>query len=174
MPTTINDSLNGPCATCASPSPIAATFAVCTACPKKSSGATSCFCRRANCLVRGDSRLAGAFVRPGVTKIRMTGGEPLVRRDVEKLVGMLAPLPGLRDLTLTTNGALLAKKAAVLRDAGLRRVTVSLDSLDDATFKAMNDVDFPVARVLGRHRGRSRRRYGADQSQHGRQARTQR
>jgi cyclic pyranopterin phosphate synthase len=57
-------------------------------------------------------------------------------------------LPGLRDLTLTTNGALLAKKAAVLRDAGLRRVTVSLDSLDDATFKAMNDVDFPVARVL--------------------------
>ncbi|MGH2484894.1 MAG: GTP 3',8-cyclase MoaA [Ktedonobacterales bacterium] len=94
------------------------------------------------------TRLAGAFVRQGVTKIRITGGEPLVRREVEKLVGMLAPLPGLRDLTLTTNGALLAKKATALRNAGLRRVTVSLDSLDDETFKVMNDVDFPVARVL--------------------------
>ena len=94
------------------------------------------------------TRLAGAFVALGVTKIRITGGEPLVRRDVEKLVAMLAPLPGLRDITLTTNGALLAKKATALREAGLQRVTVSLDSLDDATFKVMNDVDFPVSRVL--------------------------
>jgi len=94
------------------------------------------------------ARLAAIFLANGVQKIRLTGGEPLVRRDVEKLVALLAPLDGLRDLTLTTNGSLLARKAQALRDSGLRRVTVSLDSLDDAVFKAMNDVDFPVARVL--------------------------
>jgi len=94
------------------------------------------------------TRLARVFVQLGVEKIRLTGGEPLVRRDVEKLVAMLAPLPGLRDLTLTTNGALLVKKAQALKDVGLNRVTVSLDSLDDAVFRAMNDVDFPVGRVL--------------------------
>jgi cyclic pyranopterin phosphate synthase len=94
------------------------------------------------------TRLARLFVALGVEKIRLTGGEPLVRRDVEQLVAMLAPIEGLRDLTLTTNGSLLARKAEALRAAGLRRVTVSLDSLDDATFRAMNDVDFPVARVL--------------------------
>jgi len=93
------------------------------------------------------TRLARAFAENGVEKIRITGGEPLVRRDVERLVERLAAIHGL-DLTLTTNGALLAAKAVALRDAGLRRVTVSLDSLDDATFRAMNDVDFPVARVL--------------------------
>jgi cyclic pyranopterin phosphate synthase len=82
-----------------------------------------------------------------VEKIRITGGEPLVRRELERLIALLARIPGL-DLTLTTNGALLAQKAHVLADAGLRRVTVSLDSLDDETFRAMNDVDFPVARVL--------------------------
>jgi cyclic pyranopterin phosphate synthase len=71
-----------------------------------------------------------------------------VRRDVENLIAMLAPLPGLKDLTLTTNGALLARKARALKDAGLRRVTVSLDSLDNNIFKAMNDVDFPVEKVL--------------------------
>jgi cyclic pyranopterin phosphate synthase len=92
-------------------------------------------------------RVAGAFVAHGVEKIRITGGEPLVRRDVERLVAKLARLDGL-DLTLTTNGALLPQKARALADAGLRRVTVSLDSLDDAVFRAMNDVDFPVARVL--------------------------
>ena len=94
------------------------------------------------------TRLARVFLGLGVEKIRLTGGEPLVRRDVETLVAMLAALPGLRDLTLTTNGALLAKKAQALKDAGLSRVTVSLDSLDDAVFQSMNDVAFPVARVL--------------------------
>jgi cyclic pyranopterin phosphate synthase len=82
-----------------------------------------------------------------VRKIRITGGEPLVRRDLERLVAKLAAIDAL-DLTLTTNGALLGRKAQSLRDAGLTRVTVSLDSLDDVTFRAMNDVDFPVARVL--------------------------
>jgi cyclic pyranopterin phosphate synthase len=93
-------------------------------------------------------RLAHVFVGLGVRAIRLTGGEPLVRRDVEQLVGMLAAIPGLEDLALTTNGSLLAAKAQSLADAGLRRVTVSLDSLDDASFRAMNDVGFPVARVL--------------------------
>ena len=93
------------------------------------------------------ARVARIFVERGVSKIRLTGGEPLLRRNVERLVEMLANLGDL-DLTLTTNGALLAKKARSLVDAGLRRVTVSLDSLDDATFRAMNDVDFPVAKVL--------------------------
>ena len=92
-------------------------------------------------------RLARAFVAHGVEKIRVTGGEPLVRRDVERLVALLARIPGL-DLTLTTNGSLLAEKARALKDAGLRRVTVSLDSLDDEVFTDMNDVDFPVQRVL--------------------------
>lgn len=94
------------------------------------------------------ARLGSIFIGLGVEKIRITGGEPLVRRDLEKLVAMLAALDGLRDLTLTTNGSLLARKAQALHDAGLRRVTVSLDSLDDAVFRAMNDVDFPVDRVL--------------------------
>lgn len=93
-------------------------------------------------------RLARIFIDCGVEKIRITGGEPLVRRDLEALIAMLAPLEGLRDLTLTTNGSLLARKAAGLRAAGLRRITVSLDSLDDGVFRAMNDVDFPVAHVL--------------------------
>jgi cyclic pyranopterin phosphate synthase len=92
------------------------------------------------------ARVAGVFVGLGVTKIRLTGGEPLVRRDVERLIEMLAELDV--DLTLTTNASLLPQKAAALAAAGLKRVTVSLDSLDDATFRAMNDADFPVARVL--------------------------
>ncbi|MGH3022200.1 MAG: GTP 3',8-cyclase MoaA [Gaiellaceae bacterium] len=92
-------------------------------------------------------RLARTLAGLGVEKIRITGGEPLVRRDVETLVAMLAEIPGL-DLTLTTNGALLPQKAKALREAGLARITVSLDSLDDEVFRAMNDVDFPVERVL--------------------------
>jgi len=92
-------------------------------------------------------RLARIFCGHGVQKIRLTGGEPLVRRDLERLVARLASLPGI-DLTLTTNGSLLADKAQALADAGLERVTVSLDSLDDDVFRTMNDVDFPVTRVL--------------------------
>jgi GTP 3',8-cyclase len=92
------------------------------------------------------ARLARVFVGLGVQKIRLTGGEPLVRRDLQRLVGMLAELPV--EITVTTNGSLLARQAAALAAAGLDRVTVSLDSLDDATFRAMNDADFPVAKVL--------------------------
>jgi len=92
------------------------------------------------------ARLAAVFVDLGVRKIRLTGGEPLVRKDLHKLIAMLSALDV--DLTLTTNGSLLAKQAKALKDAGLKRITVSLDSLDEATFRAMNDADFPVARVL--------------------------
>jgi len=98
------------------------------------------------------TRLAALFVAHGVTKIRLTGGEPLLRRDLERLVAMLAALATADgtplDLTLTTNGSLLERKAAALRAAGLGRVTVSLDALDDAIFRHMNDADFPVADVL--------------------------
>jgi GTP 3',8-cyclase len=97
-------------------------------------------------------RLTRAFVALGAEKLRITGGEPLVRRDLPVLIGMLAairrPDGGPLDLTLTTNGSALRRLASQLRDAGLQRVTVSLDSLDDATFAAMNGVDFPVAKVL--------------------------
>jgi cyclic pyranopterin phosphate synthase len=92
-------------------------------------------------------RLAHIFVAHGIKKIRLTGGEPLVRRDLTDLIKMLAQLPEI-DLTLTTNGSQLQQKARALKDAGLRRVTVSLDSLDQDVFSAMNDVNFPVARVL--------------------------
>jgi cyclic pyranopterin phosphate synthase len=92
------------------------------------------------------ARLARIFVGLGVEKIRLTGGEPLVRRDVPRLIGMLQGLNV--EITLTTNGSLLAKQADALARAGLNRVTVSLDSLDDATFRAMNDADFPVAKVI--------------------------
>lgn len=98
------------------------------------------------------TRLARIAVACGVEKIRLTGGEPLLRKGLEDLVGMLAQLktPDGReiDIALTTNGSALAAKAQLLKDAGLKRVTVSLDSLDDATFEAVNDVDFPVATVL--------------------------
>src|SRR6266540_4024873 len=92
-------------------------------------------------------RLSRVFASLGLEKIRLTGGEPLLRRELERLVEMLGAIPGV-DLTLTTNGSLLPQKARVLADAGLRRVTVSLDSLDDQVFRAMNDVDVPVERVL--------------------------
>ena len=93
-------------------------------------------------------QVARAFVRAGVRKIRLTGGEPLLRRNLEHLVELLAAIPEVEDLTLTTNGSLLARKAAGLREAGLHRVTVSLDSMDDTVFMAMNDVGFPVEKVL--------------------------
>jgi GTP 3',8-cyclase len=91
-------------------------------------------------------RIAAAAVRLGVAKLRITGGEPLVRRDVQRLIAMLAELPV--EITLTTNGALLAQKAKLLAAAGLKRITVSLDSLDDEPFRVMNDTDFPVQTVL--------------------------
>jgi cyclic pyranopterin phosphate synthase len=98
------------------------------------------------------TRMARLFAAQGVRKIRLTGGEPLLRKNLELLIGMLAELRTLDgqplDLTLTTNGSILARKARALKDAGLRRVTVSLDAMDDAIFRHMNDVDFPVADVL--------------------------
>ena len=92
-------------------------------------------------------RLARIFVRLGVEKVRLTGGEPLVRRNLELLIEKLAAIGGL-DIALTTNGSMLPHKAQALKEAGLERVTVSLDSLDDDVFKAMNDVNFSVERVL--------------------------
>lgn len=93
-------------------------------------------------------RLSRLFIAHGVEKIRVTGGEPLVRRDLPLLIEQLSALEGLQDLTLTTNGALLPAQAGPLRDAGLERITISLDSLDDATFREMNDVDVGVDVVL--------------------------
>jgi cyclic pyranopterin phosphate synthase len=116
--------------------------------PKEKFGADHQFLERSALLSFEEiTRLARLFTQLGIEKIRLTGGEPLVRRGIERLIAMLSEIPGL-DLTLTTNGSLLAKKAVALRAAGLQRVTVSLDSLDDAVFKAMNDVDYPVAKVL--------------------------
>jgi len=92
-------------------------------------------------------RLARIFKGHGVEKIRLTGGEPLLRKNLEHLIEMLADIPGL-DLTLTTNGSVLAKKARALKAAGLHRVTVSLDSLDETVFRRMNDANFPVSEVL--------------------------
>jgi cyclic pyranopterin phosphate synthase len=98
------------------------------------------------------TRLAHIFSLHGVKKLRITGGEPLLRKHLEVLIGQLAALRTPEgeplDLTLTTNGSLLSRKARALKDAGLQRVTVSLDALDDAVFRRMNDVDFPVAEVL--------------------------
>ena len=93
------------------------------------------------------TRIARLFAARGVQKLRLTGGEPLLRHGVENLIAQLAGIPDL-EVTLTTNGSLLEKKAAALRAAGLARVTVSLDALDDAIFKRMNDADYPVAKVL--------------------------
>jgi GTP 3',8-cyclase len=93
------------------------------------------------------ARIARVFAGLGVRRVRITGGEPLVRRDVEQLIALLREIDGL-DIALTTNGALLPQKAQALADAGLSRITVSLDSIDDATFRALNDVDFPVQKVL--------------------------
>jgi cyclic pyranopterin phosphate synthase len=124
----------------------------CTYCmPREVFGHDFQFLRRDELLTFEETfRLSRVAVGLGVEKIRITGGEPLLRRDIETLIAMLSELrsEGLRDLTLTTNGSLLRIKAAALRAAGLDRVTVSLDSLDDAVFQAMNDVRFPVAKVL--------------------------
>jgi len=126
----------------------------CTYCmPKEIFGADFAFLPRDQVLTFEElERLARIFVGLGVHKLRITGGEPLVRRDLPELIRMLStirtPEGGLVDLTLTTNGSALRQLAGRLREAGLQRVTVSLDSLDDAVFRAMNGIDFPVARVL--------------------------
>jgi GTP 3',8-cyclase len=120
----------------------------CTYCmPKEVFGSGYRFLDRKELLTFEEiARVARVAVGLGVEKLRITGGEPLVRRELERLIAALAPLGA--ELTLTTNASLLAAKAQLLADAGLNRITVSLDSLDDATFRAMNDVDFPVGRVL--------------------------
>jgi cyclic pyranopterin phosphate synthase len=116
--------------------------------PREVFGADHPYLRRAEILSYEEiDRLAGLFVELGVRKLRLTGGEPLLRRDLPVLVTRLARHGGV-DLALTTNGSLLAERADDLARAGLRRVTVSLDSLDDAVFRRMNDAGFPVARVL--------------------------
>ncbi|HEY5058771.1 MAG TPA: GTP 3',8-cyclase MoaA [Gaiellaceae bacterium] len=121
----------------------------CTYCmPKEVFGRDYMFLERRELLAFEEiARLVRVFAGLGVRTVRITGGEPLVRRDVEQLVELLAAVPGL-ELALTTNGALLPQKAEALARAGLDRITVSLDSVDDATFRALNDVDFPVERVL--------------------------
>ncbi|HYM61581.1 MAG TPA: GTP 3',8-cyclase MoaA [Thermoanaerobaculia bacterium] len=123
----------------------------CTYCmPKEVFGRDFAFLHRDELLTFEEiARVARVFVRLGVEKVRLTGGEPLIRRDLERLVSQLATIDGLNDLTLTTNGSLLTRdKANALRSAGLQRITISLDSLDDVVFRRMNDVQFPVARVL--------------------------
>ncbi len=126
----------------------------CTYCmPKELFGANYKFLPQSSLLSFEEiTRVARLFTAHGVHKLRLTGGEPLLRKNVENLIAMLAalrtPAGEPLDITLTTNGSLLARKAQALKDAGLQRVTVSLDSLDDATFRRMNDVDFPVADVL--------------------------
>jgi GTP 3',8-cyclase len=121
----------------------------CTYCmPKEVFGREYQFLERDELLTFEEiERVARVFVAHGITKIRLSGGEPLIRRNLERLVEMLARIPGL-DLAMTTNASLLAHKAESLRRAGLERITVSLDSLDNEVFMAMNDVRFPVDRVL--------------------------
>ncbi len=116
--------------------------------PKTVFGRADPFLARAELLSYEEiARLARLFAEQGVQKIRLTGGEPLLRKDIERLIEQLARIPEL-ELTLTTNGSLLAARARGLRDAGLHRVTVSLDALDDVIFKRMNDADYPVTKVL--------------------------
>ena len=122
----------------------------CTYCmPKEIFGRDYEFLPKAQILTFEElARIAKVFVGLGVEKVRLTGGEPLLRRGLDRLIAQLAAIDGLRDITLTTNGSALVEQAAMLRAAGLRRITVSVDSLEEATFAAMNDVDFPLHRVL--------------------------
>jgi cyclic pyranopterin phosphate synthase len=122
----------------------------CTYCmPKEIFGRDFEFMRREELLSFEEiERVARAFARAGVQKLRLTGGEPLLRKGIEELIALLSQVDGISDLTLTTNGSLLARKAGALKEAGLDRVTVSLDSMDDTVFMAMNDVGFPVQDVL--------------------------
>lgn len=123
----------------------------CTYCmPKELFGSDHAFLPRASLLSFEEiTRLATIFAQLGVTKLRLTGGEPLVRRELERLIEQLAAIDGIEDISLTTNASLLTPhKARSLADAGLKRVTVSLDALDNDTFQGINDVGFPVERVL--------------------------
>jgi GTP 3',8-cyclase len=122
----------------------------CTYCmPREIYGRDFAFLPRAELLTFEEiTRLARVFAELGARKLRLTGGEPLLRRDLPTLVRMLSDVPHVEDITLTTNGSLLARQAAALADAGLRRISVSLDSLDEPTFARMNDVGFPVSAVL--------------------------
>ena len=122
----------------------------CTYCmPREVFGPGFRFLPRAELLTFEEiTRLVALLIPEGVRKVRLTGGEPLLRRDLDRLVAQLAGLEGIDDLTLTTNGSLLERHAAPLAAAGLRRITVSLDSLDDAVFARLNDVAVPVATVL--------------------------
>jgi GTP 3',8-cyclase len=117
--------------------------------PRAVFGRDHAFLPRAELLTFDEiARLVAIFTRLGVEKVRLTGGEPLVRRELPTLVETLAAIPGVRDLTLTTNGVLLPEHASALKAAGLDRVTISLDADDDATFMRMNDAGVPVSRVL--------------------------
>jgi GTP 3',8-cyclase len=148
MPVSLRDSLNRPVRDLRISVTDRCNFRCIYCMPKEVFGHAYRFLERRELLTFEEiERAARVFAGLGVEKIRLTGGEPLLRRELERLVGMLAAIPGL-DLTLTTNGSLLPQKAQALADAGLGRVTVSLDSLDDDVFRGMNDVDFPVARVL--------------------------
>ena len=122
----------------------------CTYCmPKEIFGRDFTFLPRSELLSFEEiARVARAFAGEGVSKIRLTGGEPLLRRGLEQLVAMLAEIEQITDIALTTNGSALATRAKALKTAGLTRVSVSLDALDDDTFAVMNDVAFPVSRVL--------------------------
>jgi cyclic pyranopterin phosphate synthase len=148
MPVSLRDSLNRPVRDLRISVTDRCNFRCVYCMPKEVFGRDYRFLERRELLTFEEiERTVRNFAGLGVTKVRLTGGEPLLRRELERLVEMLARIPGL-DLTLTTNGSLLPQKAALLAEAGLRRVTVSLDSLDDDVFRAMNDVDFPVERVL--------------------------
>ena len=148
MPMTITDTLNRPLRDLRISVTDRCNFRCVYCMPKEMFGSDHPFLPHDQVLTFEEiTRLTRIFVAHGVKKIRLTGGEPLVRKDLPLLVSMLAQIPDL-DLTLTTNASLLARNAQALKDAGLKRVSVSLDSLDDATFKAMNDVDFPVKKVL--------------------------
>ncbi len=122
----------------------------CTYCmPKEVFGPDHAFLPRNEILSFEElTRLTRVFVGLGVRKVRLTGGEPLLRRELPELIRQLSAIKDLDDIALTTNGSALVQLAKPLRDAGLRRLTVSLDALDDSVFRAMNDVDFPVHRVL--------------------------
>ncbi len=122
----------------------------CTYCmPREVFGPGYQFLQRTELLTYEEiTRLSRIFVAHGVEKIRLTGGEPLIRRDLDSLIAQLREIPGLKDLTLTTNGSLLRAQAQRLKAAGLQRITVSLDSLDDAVFQSMNDAGVPVSVVL--------------------------